>query len=108
MKIRYLLLASLLVSPCALAQNKQVVDCQFAVNAQYKKQTDERDAIRLHNLSKPTTVQEVLTGRRMLEAYCLRYATCVGKPELLGKNFEECLDQDAAEMVREQDDLHAK
>jgi hypothetical protein len=59
-------------------------------------------------ISKPTTVQEVLTGRRMLEAYCLRYATCVGKPELLGKNFEECLDQDAAEMVREQDDLHAK
>jgi hypothetical protein len=97
--------AALLVSPHALATGQ--LDCENAAYAQYKKQTDERDAKRLRNLSKPITVQEVLADRRMLEAYCVKHAAGAGKPQMLGQNFSDCLDQDAAERVREMDELHS-
>jgi hypothetical protein len=59
-------------------------------------------------LLKPITVQEVLAERRKVEAECLEEArvASVGKPEQLGKNFDDCLDRDAIERVQEFDQMY--
>jgi hypothetical protein len=65
--------------------------------AQYKKQTEAVNKERIKHLSTPITVQEVLADRRMEEAYCLKYAACAGEPGLLGKNFDDCLENEEIE-----------
>jgi hypothetical protein len=48
-----------------------------------------------------------MADRRLTEAYCLKTTACdVGaKSELMGQNFQSCLEQDAQEHQRAMDDL---
>lgn len=112
MNIRVLMLATLLVPTQARANAQELrqFNCEQAALTEYKKQFDAREAKRLssvHELTKPITVQEVLADRRLVETYCLKQATCDGKPENLGKRFSDCIDQDAIETVRQLDELNA-
>ena len=99
----------LAMSPQAVAddaQTKAQIDCENAAYAQYKK---DIDAMYTKIGTRPTTVQEVMADRRLTEAYCLKDAACAvkggAKPELLGRNFEKCLDGEAQERQRQLDDF---
>jgi hypothetical protein len=96
--------ATLAMSSHAVAYEMNTLNCENAASAQYKKDVD---ALYAKIGTRPITVQEVMADRRLTEAYCLKYAACsVGaKPELLGQNFQSCLEEEAREHERMMDDL---
>ncbi len=96
--------ATLAMSSHAVAFDINSIECEKAASAQDKK---DQDALYAKIGTRPITVQEVMADRRLTEAYCLKQATCsvADKPELLGQNFQSCLEQDAQEHQRAMDDL---
>jgi hypothetical protein len=96
--------ATLAMSSQAVAYDMNTINCENAASAQFKK---DQDALYAKIGPRPITVQEVMADRRLTEAYCLKQATCsvADKPELLGQNFQSCLEQDAQEHQRAMDDL---
>ena len=96
--------ATLAMSSHAVAFDINSIECEKAASAQYKK---DQDALYARIGTRPITVQEVMADRRLTEAYCLKAAACdVGaKSELMGQNFQSCLEQDAQEHQRAMDDL---
>jgi hypothetical protein len=88
---------------------KQRLECENAAYAAFKTQNEALHSAILRRGAPPITVPEVMADRRMTEAYCLKVATCGvtsgDKPELLGQSFGNCLDGEAAERLRELDEV---
>ena len=82
---------------------KAAVDCDLAAYRQYKA---DLDALYKKIGTRPITVEEVMTDRRLTEGYCLKQAACYGTSSSnLGQSFLGCLDTEAREEARQLDEL---
>jgi hypothetical protein len=61
------------MSSQAVAYDMNTINCENAASAQFKK---DQDALYAKIGTRPITVQEVMADRRLIEAYCLKQATC--------------------------------
>jgi hypothetical protein len=86
--------------------NTQAIAMSGGGRSTIPKTVSEQKAMRLAKLGTAITVQEVLADRRASESYCMEYAACASKPEKLGESLLNCLDEEAADHVREMDELN--